>query len=298
MDAPLALAFTAGLVATVNPCGFAMLPAYLSYFVGMDDTGDGGDTEAGLARALAVGATVSAGFIVVFAVVGTVVRLVTASVMDVIPWLGVVVGIAVLGLGVAMLLGFKLTLSLPRLDKGGRHRTLTSMFVFGVSYAVASLGCTLPLFLSLVAGTFTRENVASGIATFVAYALGMGLVLTALTVTLALAKQSLVRGLRRALPYVDRISGALLVVAGVYVTYYWLYDLLTDPGTSGGSGVIRWVESLSGRLATNIQNWGAARVGLVLVAVVAAAAISVVLLRRGSRRTAVEPAAHAASDPT
>ncbi|MBA2575429.1 MAG: hypothetical protein H0V05_02115 [Euzebyaceae bacterium] len=37
MQVPFALAFTAGLVASVNPCGFAMLPAYLSFLIGSDD---------------------------------------------------------------------------------------------------------------------------------------------------------------------------------------------------------------------------------------------------------------------
>ena len=37
MDARLALAFSAGMVATVNPCGFALLPAYLSYFLGLEE---------------------------------------------------------------------------------------------------------------------------------------------------------------------------------------------------------------------------------------------------------------------
>jgi len=37
IDAPLAFAFGAGMVATVNPCGFAMLPAYLSFFLGIED---------------------------------------------------------------------------------------------------------------------------------------------------------------------------------------------------------------------------------------------------------------------
>ena len=40
IDAPFALALTAGMVATVNPCGFAMLPAYLAYFVGAEDAAD------------------------------------------------------------------------------------------------------------------------------------------------------------------------------------------------------------------------------------------------------------------
>lgn len=287
MDAPLALAFTAGLVATVNPCGFAMLPAYLSYFVGLEDGTDAAD--AGVARALAVGGTVSAGFVLVFAVVGTIVRAVTASVMDIVPWLGLVVGVAVLGLGIAMLAGFTLTVALPKLDRGGRHRTLTSMFVFGVSYAVASLSCTLPLFLSLVAGTFTRESFAAGVMTFLAYALGMSLVLTALTVALALAKHSLVRTLRRALPYIDRISGALLVIAGAYITYYWAYALLADPGTRAGSGPIRFVEDLSGRVATNVQSVGGLRIGLVLGAVVLAALGTVLWRRRTPAPDTADP---------
>ena len=62
IDAPLALAFTAGMVATVNPCGFAMLPAYLSYFLGIEGTDDG-PAEAGVLRALVVGAVVSLGFV-------------------------------------------------------------------------------------------------------------------------------------------------------------------------------------------------------------------------------------------
>ena len=34
---PLGFAFTVGLVATLNPCGFIMLPAYLGLYIGTDD---------------------------------------------------------------------------------------------------------------------------------------------------------------------------------------------------------------------------------------------------------------------
>ena len=65
LDAPLAYAFTAGLVATVNPCGFPMLPAYLSYFVGADDE-DPGPTPLRVLRAVGAAAAVSVGFFIVF----------------------------------------------------------------------------------------------------------------------------------------------------------------------------------------------------------------------------------------
>ena len=46
------VAFAAGMVSTINPCGFAMLPAYLSYFLGLE--GKGGEATASPGRSLAV----------------------------------------------------------------------------------------------------------------------------------------------------------------------------------------------------------------------------------------------------
>ena len=37
---PFGFAFAAGMVSTVNPCGFMMLPAYLGLYVGTGQTGE------------------------------------------------------------------------------------------------------------------------------------------------------------------------------------------------------------------------------------------------------------------
>ena len=68
-DVNLAFAFTAGIVATINPCGFAMLPAYLSYFLGIEANSDA-TRGASITRALTTGSAVSAGFLMVFGVAG------------------------------------------------------------------------------------------------------------------------------------------------------------------------------------------------------------------------------------
>lgn len=257
IDAPFALAFTAGMVATVNPCGFAMLPAYLSYFLGLEasgaDTGADTDPTAGVGRALLVAGAVSAGFLVLFAVAGAVVSWTSFSVVDASPWLTIVIGAAVAAAGVAFVAGWDPTVALPRLDRGGRSRGLGSMFVFGVSYAIASLSCTLPAFTGVVATTFGRESFVSGVATFVAYGLGMALLLVVLTLTLALARQGLVTGLRRALPHVHRVSGAIMALMGAYLVWYGIYEIrLIGRGedVSGGpvSTVTDWSADLSGRL--------------------------------------------------
>jgi cytochrome c-type biogenesis protein len=268
IEAPIALAFGAGMLATVNPCGFPLLPAYLSYFLGVDGTGET-STRASVGRSLAVGGTVAAGFLAVFLVAGLALSHLQASVYRWAPWLTIVVGIGLFVLGIAMLRGFQLMVNLPKLGKGGRTRTAGSMFVFGISYAVASISCTLPTFMSAVAGTFRRENLASSAVTFLAYAGGMTLVLLALTVSMGLARRSLLQSMRRAMPYVSRAAGGLLVVAGAYVAYYGWYELRVQGGDLSGSPIVSRVTGWSDSISNWVYDVGPVRLGWLLAAALA-----------------------------
>lgn len=263
IDAPLALAFASGMVATVNPCGFPLLPAYLSYFLGVE--GNDASARASVGRSLTVGASVAVGFLAVFSLAGLASAHLSAQIERWAPWATIPIGIALVVLGVAMLRGFELAVALPKLNRGGRGRSGRSMFLFGVSYAVASLSCTLPVFMGTVATTFRRANLLSSVATFGAFSTGMALVLLALTVTMALARQSLLHGLRRALPYVSRAAGALLVVAGAYVAYYGWYELRVQRGDLSGG---RPVDVVTG-WSDDVTRWvvddvGAVRLGWLL----------------------------------
>jgi cytochrome c biogenesis protein CcdA len=262
IDAPLAIAFGAGMLATVNPCGFAMLPAYLGYFLGHE--GNDRDVRASIGRSLGVGLSVSGGFLAVFSVVGLAIYHLSASVDRWTPWATIVIGGGLVLLGVAMLRGFEPVVSLPKLNRGGRERTGPSMFVFGVSYAVASISCALPLFTGAVAGTFRRENLLSSLAVFVAYSMGMTLVLLTLTVSMGMARQSMVRWLRQALPYVTRASGLLLVVAGAYLAHYGWYEMRVREGKGGGSQAVDVVTGWSSSIANWVYEIGATRLGLLL----------------------------------
>jgi cytochrome c-type biogenesis protein len=285
IDAPLAYAFGVGMVATVNPCGFAMLPAYLSFFLGLEGAGD--DARTNVLRALLIGATITAGFVAVFGVLGLVFTAFSVSVQSTIeswlPWLTIALGLFLVVLGGQLLRGRALNFRIPTPSSGVDDRQLASVFVFGVSYALVSLSCTIPLFLAVVSTTFTDKNAVSGIATYLAYALGMGVVLVTLTVALALARQSLVRTIRRALPYVYKVSGALLVVAGAYVAYYGWYELRVDHGDVSGGGPANFVFRLNADLSDWIQRTGPVRIGIVLTA---ATGVTVALVMSRRNRSA------------
>lgn len=233
MDIALVLyTLGAGMVATLNPCGFAMLPAFVSYYLagGKGAHHEGGKESWGqidgllspLWRALLVGGTLTAGFLVLFAVAGTLISLGVRVLIVAMPWIGLLVGVVLVLLGIWVLLGHHVTLrGLPRLQVR-RGRDLKSIFLFGVGYGLASMSCTLPIFLGVVGSAFTSGGAVAGIAQFVTYGLGMGVVLMALTLSLAFFEGVLVSRLLRLVPYVERASAVLLLGAGAYIVYYWL----------------------------------------------------------------------------
>jgi cytochrome c-type biogenesis protein len=265
VDAPVALAFGAGMVAAVNPCGFAMLPAYLSYFVGLEESQPPGPERA-LPRAVGVGLVVTAGFVTVFGLVGLVVTQLSSAVLSQAKWATIVIGLLLCGLGIALLAGRQLTVPLPHLERGGSSRELGSMLLFGISYAVASLSCALVPFLAATSSTFNRSGLVSGMASFLAYGLGMGAIVTGLTVAVSLARGSVVRALRRVAPHMSRVSGALVLVAGVYVAYYGWYEVRLARGGAVDDPVVDAALEVQTALTDWIDGVGTTRLGLVCLA--------------------------------
>ncbi len=225
---PFGFAFGAGMVAAANPCGFAMLPAYLSLYLGAEEEDfEKRSTASRLLRALLVGVVVSLGFVLLFSAVGLVVSAGGTAILAAMPFLGALIGAALVGLGLWMLAGRTLyARAFERFAdrvRDPKDVSLKGFFLFGLAYGAGSLSCTLPVFLVVVGTGATSGGLLSGAGQFLVFGLGMASVLVALTLALALFKQGLVKWLRGVMPYVRLASAALLVVAGAYVIYYWLF---------------------------------------------------------------------------
>ncbi|MGH3558783.1 MAG: cytochrome c biogenesis CcdA family protein [Mycobacterium sp.] len=260
------LAFAAGLVAALNPCGFAMLPAYLVLVVrgeGAAGAGARAGASTGLAlvgRALAATGGMALGFLTVFGLFGALTVSAGATVQRYLPYLTVVIGIMLVALGIWLLFGRELTLLTPR-HPGGRWAPtarLGSMYGYGVSYAIASLSCTIGPFLAVTAAGLRRGSVVGSASIYLSYIAGLTLVVGVLAVAVASASSALVNRLRRILPYVNRLSGALLVLVGLYVAYYGRYEVraLTGDGNPSDS-VIAAAARVQGVLAGWVHRHGA-----------------------------------------
>ncbi len=224
----LGYAFGAGMVSAVNPCGFAMLPVYLSLYLGADEE----DYQERpwyfrLARAAGVAAAVTAGFGVLFGVLGILVSAGGSFLLNLMPWLSVIIGVCLVLLGLWLMLGKHLSFALlTRISaKIGdpRHISVKGFFLFGLGFGATSLGCTLPIFLVVVGGSLAAGDFVSGIMQFLWYILGTGSVLLILSVGMAFVKGGAVLSVfRRIVPYVNVISAVFLILAGTYICYYWL----------------------------------------------------------------------------
>lgn len=283
LEGNFAYAFVLGVLATVNPCGFVLLPTYLMYFLGLEGARPGSQRTS-LLRALFVGAAVSLGFFAVFLLIGVATRLGLGWFDDVRTngWLSVAVGVLLLALGVAMMFGFRLKVATPRLDAGGRGRDVASMFLYGISYAVASIGCTLPLFANVILPTVSRQGLASGFTSIALYGAGMGLTLTALTVSLALARTGLLTVLRRVMAHLDRIAAVFLLLTGLYLILYG-YGAIANRSTA----VTDMVEEWQAEVATWLQDRGAVTLAVAFGGVTVAA-LAFVLVRRDRASSRVE----------
>ena len=227
ISASALFALAAGMASAVNPCGFAMLPAYLGMYLGANqEENQQRHAARTLGRALVIGSAVSAGFILLFGVAGAIVGLSASFVSNVLPWLGLIIGIGLVLVGAWMVGGGKLYTGLAAraASRMGNPNQVgvKGYFMFGLSYGTASLSCTLPIFISVVGIGVAGFSATTVIGNFFLYALGMGLVILAMTLGMAIFKGAMVAVMRKALPYIQVAAAGFMVVAGAYIVFYWL----------------------------------------------------------------------------
>lgn len=256
------LAFAAGLVAALNPCGFAMLPAYLLLVVRGQPPGERSKASQGLAsvgRATAATFGMALGFLTVFGLFGALTVSAAATVQRYLPYVTVAIGLVLVTLGIWLLSGRRLSALTPRpLNlRWAPTARLSSMYSYGISYAIASLSCTIGPFLAVTGAGLRGGSVVTSISVYLAYIAGLTLVVGVLAMAAAMASSATADRLRRILPFVNRISGGLLLLIGLYVTYYGGYELrLFTMNANPQDAVIAAAGRLQGMLAGWVQQHG------------------------------------------
>ncbi|BDZ62442.1 hypothetical protein Lsed01_00900 [Demequina sediminis] len=295
----VAYALLLGAVAAFNPCGFALLPAYLTVIITRSAGALGGDDApppraVALRRALGFALAMTAGFVAIFTALGLVFGGISlglqATVLPYVSWVTLALGVLVVWLGVVMTARGELRgPGLAALSRASHApgRTFASQVAYGASFAIASLSCTIGLFLTVVTQALAAPGPAQTIAPFVAYAVGMGATVVLVSLAAAVAGAGAAAALRRRTPLLMRAGGVLMVAAGIYVVVFALAEILPRYGITALNPVLLATARWQSGISLAIQSWGTA-VLVALVAVAAAAAVAVVIAARrtrSSRRT-------------
>ncbi len=267
----LAVALIAGGLSTVNPCGFALLPAFLSFYVGAEEDHLPSASSRTM-QGLIVGAVVAAGFLAVFAVIGLPLALGAGALTRAVPWLGIGIGVALTATGVAMVIGKKPSLSLRNPIRVERNRSPKTMLLFGIGYGIASLGCTLPVFLAVVGAAAATSGIAGSVTVFAGYGAGMAIVLMALSLGASMVRSGLARRLKSMMPHTGRITGGFISITGAYLTYYWARVRFGDITTLADDPLVGRVELFASgiqRTATAQGQWILLAAGAVVIVTIA-----------------------------
>jgi len=207
--AGIAFAFTAGLLSIFSPCGYALLPGYISYYLGSDFS---------VVKAVTGGLVCTLGLMTLYSLIGVLASGLGAVLSTVIPMVSLVAGLLMIAMGVATLLH----VNLPFIQVGAspsRRQGLVGLYLFGLVYGIAGVGCSAPVFISVFFYALAG-GVLNGVLMFLVYSLGMGLPLIVTSVLVAKAKEAMIGRISKATERLQRVSGVVLVAVGIYLIYY------------------------------------------------------------------------------
>ena len=278
-----ALALTAGVLAAFNPCGFALLPAYITVIV--TRSADEGVTRmSALRRATSFALGMTLGFTAIFTGFGLLFVLATASlqgrILPYLTYLTIAIGIGLIVLGVRMAAGHEVGLPGLRVRARAPSATFGSQAAYGATFALASMSCTIGPFLAVVAGAVRAKGPVATVLPFLLYAIGMGTSILIVSASAALAGSTVVAALRRRTPAIMRGAGWLMIVAGIYAALFGLAEVLPRYGINALGGVIDTTSGWQGSLTRAIYAWGAPALA-VLAALAAVATVWILAARRG-----------------
>ncbi len=271
IEGNFAYSFVLGVLAAVNPCGFVLLPTYLIFFLGTREEPNLSTAER-LRRALIVSSGISIGFLAIFFVIGVISRLFTQWIELNAKYASLAIGVVLLVGGARMLTGWTPKFASPQMN-GVQSKTFRATTIYGLAYAVASIGCTIGFLTTAVFGSIALNGFVSGVFSILLYGLGMAMLVTALTVSLAFAKTGLVTVIKSRLNIIQRLGAFFVTLTGVYLIFYWWAAISETRSTKFVARIERWQT----RVASFLQQQGAFRLAIVLSIIVATA---IVLSRR------------------
>ncbi len=229
------LAVVAGVASFFSPCAFPLLPGYLSFYYLAKQEKDAEHPGAG--RALRLGLAAALGVIIFDLILGVLMAALGAGVAQGLSVSGAApnpfvrffrggVGAVLLTLGLGQLAGWNLKPTFvdalayrTRPKREGGRSPAASLYLYGLGYNAAGMGCTGPILAGLMIGALASGGFTSALGAFVVFSLTMGALMLVVSGLVAASQQTLITRLKASAPMVKRASSILLMLVGAFHIY-------------------------------------------------------------------------------
>lgn len=214
----LIIAFSSGVAVFFSPCSVALLPAYVSYNLSDQVVKGSGFTKSLIG--LRFGTLAALGVLTVFLLFGAAFSLLGNFIAPYARWVAMATGAGLILLGSYLFTGKKLTLPIPHSVSG--NKGYSGHYLFGVAYALGSLGCTLPIFIIVISQALSFGSFSLGMLTFLVFSAGTILLMIAASVGATVSKTLISNYLNVFMPVINRVSPIIIILAGAYLIYFQL----------------------------------------------------------------------------
>lgn len=207
-----ALSFLGGLVASIAPCSLAMLPIIVGYVGGYSDNKPSKTFVQMLFFVF--------GTAIVFSAIG-IICAITGKVFVSFAggYFGIVLAgiILVMGLKLMGVLDFELPVLIKEMPKNDGTNTFLYPVILGAIFALAGSPCSTPILAGIMAFASLSASIAQAIVMLFLFSLGQGVIIILAGFLTSHLKNW--KGFYKFSDWLLKISGLLLVLAGLYIFY-------------------------------------------------------------------------------
>ncbi len=223
------LAIVGGATSFFSPCSFPLLPSYIAYYVRDDKKEEKSKKKV---DGVKMGLKASLGIVLVFGIVGSIVVSGGVWLREFIPYLQLFVGTVITFLGILLLSGVEIGTYFERtknkfrsvLDlEDKRKEGHASPFYYGLGYGAGSAGCTAPAFVAVLLASWLSSGVIGALLVLLIYLMTMSVLMLIFSVLVVYLREGVVKDLNKAARKIDRISGIVLLGAGIYLIYLFYF---------------------------------------------------------------------------
>ncbi len=218
MNSFILFSFSQGVLAFFAPCAVALLPAYIVSFISKNQETNKSKLHLVL-RGLKLALFSILGILLIYAIASGFIVLAAELIKSYMKYIAIGLGVLLIVLAILILSGKNISLNI-HINAKQYKSEVKEAFFFGVAYAIAALGCLFPLFLVVASQALTEPNTYLGVSYIVAYFIGISLLMFIAIMGSIFARGFISQKINSVLPYMQKITAVLLILAGIYTIYY------------------------------------------------------------------------------